>query len=346
MTAAWGVDWMVTLRRGQDALPTSLGFGNECVACMLSLWTRLRLCCAPSLPLPWPARRQPSCAFSFHALSLRRVVFPDALPRAWGAESINQFPTVLASPPQTPQSWQPGVRTAAHPCPLRSVSRRCRGALRAIPLGWHVMCSQERLHIPPPCALVWHVVSVRLRPERCDWCAEVWINVGPLNWRKEARMKLNWDEVLAIWKGFGPLPSRHSRGRAASSKSVKCRCRLLTTFGAICRDLRGIWHPESKLGDLVGENPLVPQFVERCLHTRVVMRQAQLQIGRAQPGRSQLKRGRSQPSLVGPGRSLSAPNWWHPAQVQSKLAPTRPNQPQKWPHHQPKKFVEPHTSWI
>jgi len=31
----------------------------------------------------------------------------------------------------------------------------------------------------------------------------VWINVGPLNWRKEARMKLNWDEVLAIWKGHG-----------------------------------------------------------------------------------------------------------------------------------------------
>jgi len=31
----------------------------------------------------------------------------------------------------------------------------------------------------------------------------VWVNVGPLNWRKEARMKLNWDEVKTMWKALG-----------------------------------------------------------------------------------------------------------------------------------------------
>lgn len=31
----------------------------------------------------------------------------------------------------------------------------------------------------------------------------VWVNVGPLNWRKEARMKLCWDEVVGIWEGQG-----------------------------------------------------------------------------------------------------------------------------------------------
>ena len=31
----------------------------------------------------------------------------------------------------------------------------------------------------------------------------IWINVGPLNWRKEARMKLNWDEIVAMWTGLG-----------------------------------------------------------------------------------------------------------------------------------------------
>merc|ERR1712113_408367 len=31
----------------------------------------------------------------------------------------------------------------------------------------------------------------------------VWINVGPLNWRKEARMKLNFEEIRAMWVGLG-----------------------------------------------------------------------------------------------------------------------------------------------
>jgi len=31
----------------------------------------------------------------------------------------------------------------------------------------------------------------------------VWVNVGPLNWRKEARLKLTWEEVVSIWKGQG-----------------------------------------------------------------------------------------------------------------------------------------------
>lgn len=31
----------------------------------------------------------------------------------------------------------------------------------------------------------------------------VWVNVGPLNWRKEARLKLCWDEVVEIWEGLG-----------------------------------------------------------------------------------------------------------------------------------------------
>jgi len=31
----------------------------------------------------------------------------------------------------------------------------------------------------------------------------VWVNVGPLNWRKEARLKLSWDEIVSIWQGLG-----------------------------------------------------------------------------------------------------------------------------------------------
>lgn len=31
----------------------------------------------------------------------------------------------------------------------------------------------------------------------------VWVNIGPLNWRKEARMKLCWDEIKAIWEAHG-----------------------------------------------------------------------------------------------------------------------------------------------
>jgi len=31
----------------------------------------------------------------------------------------------------------------------------------------------------------------------------LWINVGPLNWRKEARLKLNWSEIVTLWKGLG-----------------------------------------------------------------------------------------------------------------------------------------------
>jgi len=31
----------------------------------------------------------------------------------------------------------------------------------------------------------------------------VWINVGPLNWRKEARLKLTYEEIVAIWEGMG-----------------------------------------------------------------------------------------------------------------------------------------------
>lgn len=31
----------------------------------------------------------------------------------------------------------------------------------------------------------------------------VWVNVGPLNWKKEARLKLCWEEVVGIWEGMG-----------------------------------------------------------------------------------------------------------------------------------------------
>jgi len=31
----------------------------------------------------------------------------------------------------------------------------------------------------------------------------VWVNVGPLNWRKEARLKLSWDEIVSIWQRLG-----------------------------------------------------------------------------------------------------------------------------------------------
>lgn len=31
----------------------------------------------------------------------------------------------------------------------------------------------------------------------------VWVNVGPLNWRKEARLKLSMAEIIRIWQGLG-----------------------------------------------------------------------------------------------------------------------------------------------
>lgn len=31
----------------------------------------------------------------------------------------------------------------------------------------------------------------------------VWVNIGPLNWRKEARLKLTYEEVITIWKSMG-----------------------------------------------------------------------------------------------------------------------------------------------
>jgi len=31
----------------------------------------------------------------------------------------------------------------------------------------------------------------------------VWLNVGPLNWRKEARLKLAWSEITAMWQNLG-----------------------------------------------------------------------------------------------------------------------------------------------
>jgi carnosine N-methyltransferase len=31
----------------------------------------------------------------------------------------------------------------------------------------------------------------------------VWVNVGPLNWRKEARLKLSYEEIVSIWQGMG-----------------------------------------------------------------------------------------------------------------------------------------------
>lgn len=31
----------------------------------------------------------------------------------------------------------------------------------------------------------------------------VWVNLGPLNWRKEARLKLAWEEIVSIWQQKG-----------------------------------------------------------------------------------------------------------------------------------------------
>lgn len=31
----------------------------------------------------------------------------------------------------------------------------------------------------------------------------VWINIGPLNWRKEARLKLCWEEIVCVWENKG-----------------------------------------------------------------------------------------------------------------------------------------------
>lgn len=31
----------------------------------------------------------------------------------------------------------------------------------------------------------------------------IWVNIGPLNWRKEARLKLSWEEIKDIWERKG-----------------------------------------------------------------------------------------------------------------------------------------------
>ena len=31
----------------------------------------------------------------------------------------------------------------------------------------------------------------------------VWINLGPLNFKKELRLKLNWDEIQQVWEHLG-----------------------------------------------------------------------------------------------------------------------------------------------
>lgn len=31
----------------------------------------------------------------------------------------------------------------------------------------------------------------------------IWLNVGPLNFKKEARLKLSWDEIVSVWEGIG-----------------------------------------------------------------------------------------------------------------------------------------------
>ncbi len=31
----------------------------------------------------------------------------------------------------------------------------------------------------------------------------VWINLGPLNYKKELRLKLAWEELQAVWEGMG-----------------------------------------------------------------------------------------------------------------------------------------------
>jgi len=31
----------------------------------------------------------------------------------------------------------------------------------------------------------------------------LWLNVGPLNWRKESRLKLAYEEIVAVWEGMG-----------------------------------------------------------------------------------------------------------------------------------------------
>merc|ERR1712151_66960 len=31
----------------------------------------------------------------------------------------------------------------------------------------------------------------------------IWVNVGPLNWRKEAHLKLTYDEIVTVWESMG-----------------------------------------------------------------------------------------------------------------------------------------------
>jgi len=51
----------------------------------------------------------------------------------------------------------------------------------------------------------------------------VWINVGPLNWRKEARLKLSWDEIVSIWErlGYDFVVQKHTQVDYHLSQGVK-----------------------------------------------------------------------------------------------------------------------------
>jgi len=59
----------------------------------------------------------------------------------------------------------------------------------------------------------------------------VWINVGPLNWRKETRLKLNWEEMTMLWKHRGyefvmesstEADYHLQRGQKMYTESYKC----------------------------------------------------------------------------------------------------------------------------
>eukprot|EP00930_Biecheleria_cincta_P024632 TRINITY_DN17614_c0_g1_i4.p1 TRINITY_DN17614_c0_g1~~TRINITY_DN17614_c0_g1_i4.p1 ORF type:complete len:415 (-),score=66.43 TRINITY_DN17614_c0_g1_i4:19-1095(-) len=59
----------------------------------------------------------------------------------------------------------------------------------------------------------------------------VWINIGPLNWRKEARLKLTWEEIVAVWerKGYEFLTQKRAecdyhmpRGEKMYTESYTC----------------------------------------------------------------------------------------------------------------------------
>jgi len=69
----------------------------------------------------------------------------------------------------------------------------------------------------------------------------VWINIGPLNWRKEARLKLCWSEIVEMWERLGyefktntfsDTDYHMPRGMKMYTESYKCALSTAVKRGA------------------------------------------------------------------------------------------------------------------